>query len=319
MPVNFSVFNGDVTKVDADVLVLKFADRLRGADFAVARAFGLESLRIEMNSHRFFPSEGRIRASEILFLGVGPLYTFEYQEIMRFGRTSLELIALERPQARCVALTIHGPGYGLDELASTDSLVRGLVSGSRYFRTENAKVILVERLRSRCERLEDYLYASGLITGDRLSDDSNPTYGPDVAESISRNRTYAKRLFASMPFGQNFLDHWELALQPAAHENDLLIERLDHESFLGDIVTEIRNRITKSAAVIALLDGGNPNVFLEVGYAWGVGKPTILVLSEATDPPFDVRGQRIVRYGRIGALKTMLTAELKALASAGLL
>jgi hypothetical protein len=319
MPLNFSVLNGDVTKADADVLVLKFADRLRGADLAVARAIGSESLSIETGSHRFFPSKGRIRASEILFLGVGPLYSFEYQEIGQFGRTALEVIARERPQARCVALTIHGPGYGLDELASTDSLVRGLVSGSRHFPKENVKVVLVERSKSRSERLEDFLYASGLINGDRSSSELNATYRPNVAELISRNRTYEKRLFASMPFGQNFLDHWELALQPAAHENNLLIERLDHESFVGDIVTEIRNRITKSAAVVALLDGGNPNVFLEVGYAWGVGKPTILVLSETTDPPFDVRGQRIVRYGRIGALKTMLTAELKALASAGFL
>jgi hypothetical protein len=319
MPINFSVFKGDVTKVDADVLVLKFADRLRGADLWVASAFGLESLKIKMGSHRFFPSKGKIRASEVLFLGVGPLHAFEYQEIMQFGQTALGVIARERPQARCVALTTHGPGYGLDELAATDSLVRGLVAGSRFLPKENVKIVLAEALTSRSERLEDFLYASGLLAGDRSGAESNPTYAPNVAESISRNRTYEKRLFASMPFGQNFLDHWELALQPAAHENDLLIERLDHESFVGDIVTEIRNRITKSAAVIALLDGGNPNVFLEVGYAWGVGKPTILLLSEATDPPFDVRGQRIVRYGRIGALKTMLTSELKALASAGFL
>jgi hypothetical protein len=88
-----------------------------------------------------------------------------------------------------------------------------------------------------------------------------------------------------MPFNPNFLDHWELAFQPAAHDNGLLIERLDHETFLGDIVTEIRNRISKCVAVGALLDEGNPNVFLEVGYAWGVGKPTILVLGEASEPP----------------------------------
>jgi hypothetical protein len=319
MPVDFSVFNGDVTKVVTDVLVLKFADRLRGADLAVATAFGWESLKIAPDLYRFFPSEGRIRAREVLFLGVGPLYTFEYQEIEQFGRTALEVVARERPQARCVALTIHGPGYGLDELASTDSLVRGLIAGGRGFLEQNVKVVLVERTKGRAERLEDFLYAGGLITINRSHADTNQTYVPNVAETISHNRTYAKRLFASMPFSPNFLDHWELALQPAAHENNLLIERLDHESFIGEIVAEIRNRITKCTAVIALLDGGNPNVFLEVGYAWGVGKPTILALSEAIEPPFDVRGQRIVRYGRIGALKVMLTNELKALASAGFL
>ena len=121
-----------------------------------------------------------------------------------------------------------------------------------------------------------------------------------------------------MPFNDSYLDHWELAFQPAAHDNGLVIERLDHETFFGDIVSEMRNRISKCLAVVALLDGGNPNVFLEVGYAWGVGKPTILVLAETSEPPFDVRGQRIVRYGRIGALKAKLTAELKELGSKGI-
>jgi hypothetical protein len=77
MPLDFSVFNGNVTKVVADVLVLKFADRLYGADYTVAREFGLESLKIEAGTHRFFPSEGRISMSEVMFLGVGPLSTFE--------------------------------------------------------------------------------------------------------------------------------------------------------------------------------------------------------------------------------------------------
>jgi hypothetical protein len=233
MAVDFSVFNGDVTEVVADVLVLKLADRLRGADLAVANAFSWDSINIETGSHRFFPSQGRIRAHEVLFLSVGPLYTFEYHKIGQFGRTALEVIARERPQARIVALTIHGPGYGLDELASTDSLIQGLVAGGRRLHEQNVKVVLAERSKSRADRLEDFLYAAGLIRGNRSYAEVNPTYVPGVAKTISHNRTYTKRLFAAMPFSPNFLDHWELALIPAAHENNILIERLDHASPVG--------------------------------------------------------------------------------------
>ncbi len=43
--------------------------------------------------------------------------------------------------------------------------------------------------------------------------------------------------------------------------------------------------------MIAVLTGANPNVYLEVGYAWGKGRrPTILVTDDAEDPRFDVQG-----------------------------
>ncbi|MNC98827.1 hypothetical protein D3C83_169030 [compost metagenome] len=58
-------------------------------------------------------------------------------------------------------------------------------------------------------------------------------------------------------------------------------------------------------------------MFLEVGYAWGVGKPTILAFAAGSEPAFDVRTQRIIRYDRIGQLKAMLHSELSGLAANG--
>ena len=49
-----------------------------------------------------------------------------------------------------------------------------------------------------------------------------------------------------MPFKTSFLDHWEFALEPAAHANNMIIERLDHEHFVGEILAEIRNRIDEN-------------------------------------------------------------------------
>jgi hypothetical protein len=312
----FKVFNGDVTQVETDILILKYAGHPFGADHAVATALNKEFL-VENGKYQFFATEGKIRAKEVLVLGVPSLVNFEYSEIEEFGRSALKTIAQQRPQVASVASTLHGPGYGLDELAATDSLVRGLIAGSQSFTDRPLELILVERAASRADRLIKYLKIDQPVP--RSVQTGMQRFDTEVAQSISDGGSYQKRLFAAIPFGDEYMDHWELALQPAAHENGFVIERLDHESFTGDIVAEIRNRITKCAAIVAILDAANPNVFLEVGYAWGVGKPAILLLSEKGEAPFDVKGHRIVRYGRLGALKSTLTAELKSLASRGVL
>ncbi len=308
MPKRISCLNGDVLSAKLDVLVLKYADGLHGADMAVARALSA-NIETRKGTSRFIHTNGKIAAREILVVGVGALGGFEYNEIERFARESVERIAAERPDAARVGITIHGPGYGLDELASMDSLIRGL----RAANASTLSVEIVERDARRAKRCEEFLTA---LDGGKGSAD-RADFSPQSASSISRGGTYSKRLFASLPFKKEFLDHWEYAIQPAAHDAELVIERLDHEHFVGDIVAEIRGRIAKCAAVVALIDENNPNVFLEVGYAWGVGKPTILALKTGTEPAFDVRTQRIIRYERIGELKAMLHNELRGLAGEG--
>jgi hypothetical protein len=65
--------------------------------------------------------------------------------------------------------------------------------------------------------------------------------------------------------------------------------------------------------MIALLDGENPNVYLEVGYAMCAGTPTVLAAHKKEPLPFDVRSQRVLIYEKIHQLKDMLKAELKRL------
>ena len=311
------VLESDVRATPLDVLVLKYAETHRGADLAVALAMGKTPLAVDTGDHKFFPSNNRIEAKEVLVLGVGPLGDFDYREIAAFARKALQLISQSRPEARRIGITLHGPGYGLDELASIGSLVGGLVValtqdhrvdglGSGDFR-----VSIIETSSRRAKRIREYLNSAG--SRPILAQDGGELFSPAAATAISSGGTYERRLFAAMPFNDDFLDHWELAIQPAAHENNVVIERLDHAHFTGEIVAEIRTRIERASAVVALLDQNNPNVFLEVGYAWGVRKPAVLLLKEGQDAPFDVRSQRLIRYSRIGDLKATLSRELKGL------
>ena len=48
-------------------------------------------------------------------------------------------------------------------------------------------------------------------------------------------------------------------------------ERADLATFTGDVMDWVRARISSANLVIADLTSANPNVYLEVGYAWGKG------------------------------------------------
>ena len=92
-----------------------------------------------------------------------------------------------------------------------------------------------------------------------------------------------------------------------------LCERIDNEAFMGEIMNQVKQKIESAAVVIADLSGSNPNVYLEVGYAWGKGRPTILVIRAGEEAKFDVRGYRHLKYETIKDLKEKLSNELEQL------
>jgi hypothetical protein len=111
----------------------------------------------------------------------------------------------------------------------------------------------------------------------------------------------------------SFIDEFEIAFLEAAKASSFICERMDLESFAGDIVAEMKKRILGSHGVLALLNDLNPNVFLEVGFALAHNKPTILVAREGTQLPFDIRGHRCISYRSIVELRKALTSEIAAL------
>lgn len=78
-------------------------------------------------------------------------------------------------------------------------------------------------------------------------------------------------------------------------------------------------KIESAVVVIADLTGTNENVFLEVGYAWGKGKPTILLARQDVDLPFDVQGHKCLKYESIKDLEDKLTGELEGLRAQGVI
>ena len=122
-----------------------------------------------------------------------------------------------------------------------------------------------------------------------------------------------------MPFTRQMDDVYYFGIEAPVHAAGLLCERVDQASFTGHILDQIRERIETASVVIADLTTANPNVYLEVGYAWGKDRPTILLVQDVNDLRFDVKSQKCLVYDRIIDLARLLSNELQHLHTRGLL
>ena len=334
-----SIVQDDVLKRRCDLLVLKHADGFHGVDEVVARRI---SFRDEVGKFKLLPGK-RTKARQVLFIGVGPLGSFRYREIRQFGRSALKLAGKLVGHPRTIAMTIHGPGYGLDEGEAFLSLVGGLLDAvSANLQPASLETLyIVEQDSKRVARLRRLLASAlegrpGLIakTGSvNFSTSSGPRAGKasqatsvldheEAKNELADYGTASERkltLFVAMPLGDKWTDEYEIAMVEAAQHAEIVCERIDHRAFVGDITSEVRKRIASQHGMIALLNGANPNVFLEIGYAWGKGKPTILLLKKGQKVPFDIGGHKRIVYNSIVDLRNKLKAELKALKDDGTL
>jgi hypothetical protein len=345
--IEFTVVPGDVRHFEADVIALKHAQEFLGADEAVAAALGqvgLPARELEClpNSYRFVNTHGGIQAGHALYVGMPPIAQIDYQQIKEFAARSLLILQSEAPQARHVALTLHGTGFGLDEveafLAEFQGCLEAIQLGAIPAGLE--RITIVERNGERVERLRRALeqqlfrvdFAERVEThwAYRLSPTREVRRGHappapptskgleslEIATVAYETKPHA---FVAMPFKQEMDDVFYYGIQGPVRSAGYLCERVDQEAFTGDILDRVKQKIETAAVVIADLTGANANVYLEVGYAWGKGRPTVLLAANEAELKFDVRGQRCLTYKRIRDLEEALIRELTELKAQGLI
>ncbi|MEX2228899.1 MAG: hypothetical protein WEB13_04590 [Dehalococcoidia bacterium] len=354
--VTIEVVHGDALETAADVLVLKYAQALHGVDLIAAGRLTASGRTLAVPgpwSTRLEQTLGALTPPLVLFVGVPPLYEFRYAEIRRFATTALAALAASAPDARTVTLTLHGPGHGLDEAEALESEVAGLVDAIRAETVPGAleRIQIVERDRGSVQRMQEQLstlFPGGAVSGRARSLPPNavpsaasysPTAlpgtrprtkreaDPDRADSLGRDdawleragyATEAKRhILVAMPFHDSFKDLYHYGIENAARAAGYVCERADFATFTGDVMAWVRARIASASLVIAEISDANPNVYLEVGYAWGVGVPTVLIARKDAEIRFDIQGERRLPYGSIQELEELLTSELRGLADDG--
>jgi hypothetical protein len=141
----------------------------------------------------------------------------------------------------------------------------------------------------------------------------------ESAAADERRERSRRHVFVAMPFSKEMEDVFYYGIQRAIDANDLASERVDKDTFTGEVLSRIRERISAAVAVVADLTNANPNVYLELGFAWGRGVPTILLIQDTEQLKFDVRGQRCLQYSSIRMLEEKLTAEIAGLKASGTL
>jgi hypothetical protein len=284
--------------------------------------------------YTYLDTHGVIAAPKVLYVGVPQLHQLAYLHLAEFARRSLEIISAKEEFARTIAMTLHGPGFGLDEREALLAQTAGILQALRAGRISRAleHIFIVEIDPSRCERLRsaiserfaDESYATEVKDGTfRLSSTTllSTTASAEISSlAPSVNDADTKPyVFVAMPFDQTFDDTYHYGIQAAAHSNNLLCERIDAQSFTGDVLAQIKKKIGKAAVLIADLSSSDPNVYLEVGYAWANGCPVVLLTKQIQEMRFDTRGQRCLQYESIKNLETQLTAELSQLSASRLL
>jgi hypothetical protein len=262
-----------------------------------------------------------VGAEQVLFVGVDPLYQFDYPQIRDFSRRVLSTLSSEAPECQHLAVTIHGAGYGLDEIEAFESEVAGFLVAinSGHYPSKLRQITVVEHNASRVRNLQATL-ARLLPEGSLPVPGAfgQSTLGEKTAErlrSVGYDSSSKPHIFVAMPFSKDLDDVYHYGIQGAVNSAGFLCERADFSTFTGDAMAWVRDRIASAAIVIAELSGANPNVYLEVGYAWGCGRPTILLVRQPTDLKFDVRTQRCLVYERIQDLEKVLQTELGNLAA----
>lgn len=319
MSTKISVECADIVNFPCDVLVLKYAQAFYGADALVAnliRPNRLEEVSPSPSKYTLLSSEGNLAAKKVLFVGVLPLYQFDYGQIRGFSSYSLQVLSQQMPDAVYIAMTMHGVGYGLDERESFLAQVAGLLDAFRDGKGTTAleRVTIVERNRGRATRLKQVLEKnlpseSSNEIADRM-ESASPS--PRIANAGLQSNI-KPHVFVAMPFSDDMEDVYIFGIQGPINAAGFLCERVDMATFTGDILTRIKSRIETAALVVADLTGANPNVYLEVGYAWGTARPTLLLAKKSDELKFDVRGQRCIVYKSISDLAKKLEAYLAGL------
>ncbi len=319
--VNIRVESGDATRYYVDILILKYAQSPYGLDREIIRRLegaGLETDKLTPRPEQFeiISSYGVTLAPNLLFVGVNSLRDFGYKEIREFSRFALAALKEVAPDSKHIGITLHGVNYGLDESESFEAEVAGFIDALQEdaYPQYLELITFIERNETRAKRVQALL--NKMLPGGFIEDRVKSRLRGRSIEFNERLRSVGyeseskPHIFVAMPFAEEMEDVFHYGISSSVKDAGFLCERADQSSFTGDILEWIKRRISSSSLLVADLTNANPNVYLEVGYAWGCGVPTVFLVKNPDHLKFDVKGQRCLVYKSIKDLEEKLSVEL---------
>jgi len=339
----YSVREGDVTQVPSDVLLLRYAGYhsvpggLVASALETAGVIKWEDICLESGRSRLVPTNGKLPQKHVLFIGTPPLHEFGYAEMHQFAYRCVEALAKANVPATKITTMLPRGSTGLDHGESLQNLINGFEAGCRDWPQVRIKQVeFVERNSRRAAFLTSLLAgdedtrADDTIVSDESKEETIVSLTPqsEASPQTGASRTARPRagqpqqagrrkehVFVAMPYSEQFEDIYELGIYPALRECGFICERLDRSDFTGDILERMKERIRTARFVLADLSEARPNVYLEVGYAWGQGVPVLFIARDGEKLHFDVAHHRCLFYTSIRQLKRELEQAARGLGS----
>jgi hypothetical protein len=315
MTVEIAIERGDVTDVASDLLLLKYARSFHGADEKVALRLIQRSVCSEGDISpapgecALVETHGVVAPKRVLFLGTSRLGSFRYKEMRQFAQRAIEVVAQKALKVHTLSVTVHGAGYGLDIEESLQGMLFGFQQGlAAAGSIPLERVLFVERDSRRFDVLAAALRDIKFITP--------PSKPSAVAAQLPAEHRVSepsrkKYVFVAMPFQEDFDDVYQFGIYSAVRACGYVCEKVDESLFAGNIVERITEGIRNAEFVIADLTHERPNVYLEVGFAWGLNRPVILVAREGQRLHFDLSHHKCIFYRTIGRLANDLERTIR--------
>ena len=118
------------------------------------------------------------------------------------------------------------------------------------------------------------------------------------------------KIFIAMPFSSEYLDSYNYGIVPALNALGYEHYKADNEITNKDIMCKICQQIQACKMAIINISGLNPNVMLEQGLAYGLGKPVIIIKDKSTNATSDLGSIEYIEYSHAGDLRDKLLKAL---------
>ncbi|MBZ0277474.1 MAG: toll/interleukin-1 receptor domain-containing protein, partial [Anaerolineae bacterium] len=331
--ITFSVQEGDISDFPADVLAFKYAHGFYGADMFIAQllvmskdsSFNLEMPMPKEGEHLLTPASEIMPAQHILFVGTPILRHLGYKQIQKFAADVLVALAADAPTTRHLAMTIHGPGFGLDEIEAMFSQLAGYQDAIQSGQIPPAleRITIIEQSPNRTQRLRAALESHFAKDGQVAPPPDRWEYvlaAPSPAQApaaVVEEEPHKPHAYVIMPAQADMDDIFYYGVQSPIHAHGLLCEHLEHNDMTADLLDTVRQRIASANVTVIDVTYLNPLVYLQLGYAWGKGCPTLILARQNAVLDDWLASTVMIRYERIKDLEQNLSSALDRLKSEG--
>jgi hypothetical protein len=266
----------------------------------------LNQIKPRPGENAIVATAGVLKPAFVCFHGTPPIVDFGYDHLFELARAAVQVQVPGDPPIRTVTTIAHGMGFGLDVAESLSHILAGF------------EAAILDGAASRLERIRlverDARRARLLQTAVEKLPRPRRTTGSVARDEVTHRRAIEPRerphIFVAMPFSDEFEDVYQFGIYEPVRRSGFICEHVGQAAFTGDVLQRIRDRIASAKLVIADLSSARPNVYLEVGFAWGQEVPVIFLARNGEELHFDVSTHRCIFYRNIKHLATELTQLL---------